>query len=100
MAAKKATKKQNNDNKHPSWEQIGKTIGGKVEKEFKNGNTNEKCSWHSCWTSKHEEHCGGGLGRLIFIVGLFLLLNYAEILTGIPWWIYVITGFGFTLMKF
>jgi len=99
MAAKKTAKKTKAGKKHASWEQIGQSIGKKVEKEFKNGKMDEKCSWHSCWTAKHEEH-GGGLGRLIFIVGLFLLLNYAGILTGIPWWIYVITGFGFTLMKF
>ena len=81
--------------KEPSWEQIGQTIGKKVEKEFKG----KPCKpWDKPWV-QYKEH-GGGCGRFLFIIGLMLLFNHWGWLVNAPWWILVIIVIGFSAMKF
>ncbi|MBW2965719.1 hypothetical protein KY342_01295 [Candidatus Woesearchaeota archaeon] len=48
----------------------------------------------------YHETNGGGLGRLIFIIGVLYALNYAGMLANIPTWTLVLIAIGFTLMKF
>jgi len=97
MVAKKKTRK-----KEPSWDQIGGIIGKKMEKEFKKkGKKGDMCgcSTDSSWMGHCHTH-GGGFGRLVFFVGACLAMGYLGWLTPIPWWVLLIAGIGFTLMKF
>jgi len=77
--------------KEPSWDQIGKTIGKKMNKEIQKDNT-----W-KCWTHRSN---GGGFGRFIFVIGILYALNLLGYLEGIPLWLLVIIVIGFTSMRF
>jgi hypothetical protein len=89
MAAKKPKKEK-------SWDEIGQTIGGKIDKEFKNRRIRDQCStWH--W---HARNHGLGFGRFVFIFGALYAMHYAGWLVSIPIWVLIIIGAGFTLMRF
>jgi len=90
MVVKKKAKKD------PSWDKIGASIGRKVEKEFKN---KDECCGSKSWSYQGRSDCGC-VGRLIFFIGFCLALGYLGWLVLIPWWVLVISGIGFTLMKF
>ncbi|MBT3985125.1 hypothetical protein HOD38_00370 [archaeon] len=87
VVKKKKTKKD------PSWDKIGQTIGKKVEKEIKNDNC---CSTTSMACTPDCSF----IGRLIFFIGICLAFGYLGWLVAIPWWVLVISGIGFTLLKF
>jgi hypothetical protein len=78
--------------KEPTWDQIGKSIGKKIEKEFKNKD------W-KCWTWKHEEK-NGFFGRILFIIGVLIALNIMGLLEAVPGWVQVLIGVGFAFMRF
>ena len=80
--------------KKDSWEDIGKNIGRKIEKECKDG----KWTCKKPWQMKAEEH-GGGFGRLLFAIGALLLLNQHGLLQGTPWYVWVLLIVGFMLMR-
>lgn len=83
--AKKAKKKD------PSWDQIGKSIGSKMEKN----DWDKKCGWGKSW---HKE-CGGGFGRLVFAIGLIFALSATGKLEAVPIWTLVVMVIGFTILK-
>jgi hypothetical protein len=78
-----------------SWDEIGKMIGKKVEHEFKK---EEISPWRKHWVV-YKEQAGGGLGRLIFAIGVLYSMCYAGWLTGIPTWAIVLMAIGFTFMR-
>ena len=82
--------------KTPSWDEIGKTIGKKIEEKFKD---KDFPPWKKPWLFCHPRE-GGGFGRLVFIIGLLFALNYAGMLTNIPSWTLVLIVIGFALMRF
>jgi len=85
MPRKKTTK-----GKSKSWDDIGKTIGRKMDEE-------KSCTWSTCY----HEKCGGGFfGRLVFIIALLFALSYSGMLVGIPSWVLVLIVIGFAFMKF
>lgn len=78
-----------------SWDQIGKIVGEKIEKEFKK----EECK---PWMSRHfyyEKHKDGFFGRLLFAIGVLIVLNQMGILQGISVWLQILIGAGFAFMK-
>jgi hypothetical protein len=82
--------------KEPTWDEIGASIGKKIEKEFKGA---KPCKpWEKPWV-QYKEH-GGGFGRFLFIVGMVLLFNHQGLLVGVPWWILLLIVIGFSAMKF
>ena len=81
--------------KEQTWDEIGQAIGKKIEKEFK---SKEYKPWHKPWMVYKEE--GGGFGRLLFIIGVMLLLNHLGVLISIPWWISALVIIGFACMRF
>jgi len=78
----------------PSWEQIGRMIGKKVEREFKD----KRHFFWKKWTF-HEEHGKGFLGRLLFIIGVLIALNTLGLINGVPIGIQILIGAGFALMR-
>lgn len=79
------------------WDEIGKMVGKKMEKEFKN---KECCKpWHK-WGYHHEMHGGGFFGRALFAIGVLVALNSLGLLHGIATWVVWLIGIGFTLMSF
>jgi len=89
MPAKKKTTKK----KEPTWDDIGRSIGQKIEKsKF------ECSSWKKPWVI-HENH-GGGFGRLLFIIAVLLAADAMGYLQGVSTWIKVLLVIGFALMKF
>ena len=84
MAKKKTRKKE------PSWEEIGKLAGRKIEK------TKPK-PWEKAWCSTNN---GGGFGRLIFIIAVLYAMNTMQMLPGVSIWTQVAIVIGFSLMKF
>ena len=79
--------------KKPSWNEIGKMIGEKLESEKIKCHTWEKMRVYH----KHE---GGFFGRVLFIIGVLILLNMLGILAVIPVWVQVLIGVGFAFMRF
>ena len=61
--------------KEPTWDQIGKMVGKKIEKESKKG---ECGSWHK-WKKKNNfaSSCGGGVYCLGFIGALVYYISTA-----------------------
>ena len=88
------SKKKKSAPKEPSWDDIGKMVGKKVEKEFKDKDM--KC-WHKEW---HKEDGQGFAGRLLFIIGVVVALNTLGVLHGIAWWVYALIIVGFALLRF
>lgn len=43
---------------------------------------------------------GCSFGRILFVVGVYMILNTLGLLAGIPTWVTVMTGIGFVLMRF
>ena len=80
------------------WDEIGKTIGEKIEKECKEGSCDK--SWHKWMYKGHHHHGGGLIGRAIFIIGLLMALNAAGMMRGITLFVQVLIGVGFALMSF
>lgn len=101
MAKKKSKKKKSKSSKkktsstEPSWDKIGQMIGKKIEKEV---NMKDKTCFNK-WEFKKEEH-GGFVGRILFAVGMLLLLNVMNFWPGVNPWIKVLLVVGFALMKF
>jgi hypothetical protein len=77
-----------------SWEKIGKLIGRKIEKELSSG----KMPWKDCMIP-HENHENGFVGRVLFIIGVLLLLNHLGVTAGVSIWIQILIGVGFALMR-
>jgi hypothetical protein len=73
--------------KERSWNQIGKMIAKKAEKE----KTHESC---------HEYHSSGFFGRALFIIGVLVIMNQLHYLVGISIWWQIVVGVGFSLMTF
>ncbi|MFC2174868.1 hypothetical protein ACFLQ2_03275 [archaeon] len=86
--------------KEQTWDEIGESIGRKIEKEFKGKDFKGKCCepWWKEHTVLREE--GGGFGRLLFIIGILLALSTMGLLPQLPWWNYAIIVVGFMLMRF
>ena len=80
--------------KDPSWDQIGETIGRKMEKEFKG------CDWEKKPWMFHRHQHGGGFGRFLFIVGVLYAMHLMGMLAMVPLWVLAIIVIGFSLMKF
>lgn len=78
-----------------SWEDIGKIVGGKFGKEFQS----KKCSPWESWHPKHDEN-GGFFGRLLFIIGVLVVLSKLGYLGGVSVWLKILIGAGFSLMRF
>ncbi len=79
--------------KEASWDEIGKMIKNKIEKE-----SNSECNaWSKSWVHKSE---GGGFGRLIFIIGVLFAFSYLGMLEGIPSWVLILIVLGFIGMRF
>ena len=92
MPAKKKDKSRNS--KEPTWDEIGRAIGTKMEK-YKM----EECShWKKAWVFRESE--GGGFGRFVFITGLLYALNLLGSLPNLPFWIWAWIVVGFTALKF
>ena len=79
-----------------SWGQIGKMIGEKVEKEFK---SKEYKPWMN-WQYYYKKHEDGFFGRLLFIIGVLIVLNQTGTLQGISIWVQILIGAGFAFMRF
>jgi len=81
----------------PTWDEIGKIVGSKMEKGFKG---KECCGpWYK-WGNYHDNGGSGFFGRALFITGLLIALNGLGMLHGINIWILVLIGVGFALMSF
>ncbi len=93
MVARKKKKKAD-----PSWDEIGKSIGKKIEMCSKD---DKSCkSWAKHFESKSCCESGGGFfGRLLFIIGVVCALNATGVMTGLSWWILTLLIAGFALMK-
>lgn len=78
-----------------SWEEIGSGIAKNIEQEHK-----KTKPWTKSWCFHKQENCGGGFGRLIFIIGLMYALHYKGLLTGIPGLVIALIIIGFALMRF
>ena len=90
MVVKKKAKKK----RDPSWDQIGKSVGKKIEKASNEGKFDCK-SWDM------KTHCnGGGFGRLLFIIGAIWILNTLGHLDGVSNWAIALIIIGFAFMKF
>jgi hypothetical protein len=87
--------------KEMSWDEIGESIGRKVEKMEKECGDDESGFWKKRWMFYRKEE-GGGFGRFLFILGLLFLLNFLGTieLSVIPWWILALIIIGFTGMRF
>lgn len=82
----------------PSWDKIGAMIGKKMEKGFKGG---ECCGPWWKWADRgYSNRDNGFVGRVLFIVGLYIALNTLGLLHGIATWVIVMMGIGFALMRF
>jgi hypothetical protein len=80
--------------KEPTWDEIGRAVGRKIEK-YKM----EECSpWRRAWFFRERE--GGGFGRFVFITGLLYALNLLGSLPDLPLWVWIWVVIGFTAMKF
>jgi hypothetical protein len=89
---KKKSRKKSASKKEKSWEDIGQMVGKKVEKEF---DTKKCCSWD------FKSQCDGGFfGRLLFIIGVLMVLSQLGYLDGVSGWLKFLIGAGFALMKF
>jgi hypothetical protein len=86
--------------KEMSWDEIGESIGRKVEKMEKEYERGEVGFWNKRWVAYKEE--GGGFGRFLFILGVLFLLDFLGTieLSVIPWWILVLIILGFAGMRF
>ena len=82
------------DDKEPSWEEIGKAIGKKMEK-FK---FDECHPWKKHFVFKYREH-GGGFGRLVFGASVMYALYLTGVLNGLPTWLLAVIVLGFVMMK-
>lgn len=97
MPAKKATSKNQSVSKTPSWDEIGKMVGAKIEKESEKG----CCSWGGWskpWPPQPKPH-GHFFGALLFGIILAVILNQQGILLdGVRWWLQALLVFGWALM--
>ncbi len=84
MVAKKRAKK-----KVQSWDQIGKSIGKKMDKT----DWKKMCNTNDC----HKE--SGAFGRLIFAIALMYILNISGYLTNVSMWAQAALVIGFWWMK-
>lgn len=82
--------------KTPKWEDVGKTIGRKIEAESSSW---KKHGCDNCCGCKKDEHSGVA-GRAIFITGVLIALHKLGYTSALPWWLQVIIGVGFALMTF
>jgi len=92
--AKKINKNLKDENEM-NWDEIGKVIGSKIEKGFKNPG----CSWKGPWVFNYQDN-GGGFGRFLFSLGMVLALYNIGLLTGIPIWTIIMIIIGFSMMRF
>jgi hypothetical protein len=79
------------------WDEIGKMIGKKMEKEC--GDKSCCKPWHK-WGHHHGHHSGGFFGRALFAIGIYFALNGLGLLHGIASWVLWLIGIGFALMSF
>ncbi len=80
----------------PGWDEIGKMVGKKMEKM----NDKECCGgWHKYMFKRHHTD-GGFFGRLLFAIGMLILLTTMGVIHGVATWVLVLIGAGFALMKF
>ncbi len=98
-----AKKKKKTTKKEPTWDEIGKAIGTKIEASSKtiipsSSYTIDKPPYMKSWMCYHKIH-EGGFGRLLFIIGVLYALNYAGYLTTIPTWVLVLIVLGFASMR-
>ena len=90
-----AKKRKKSAKKNKSWGEIGQMVGKKVEKEFEE----KKCNSWEKWSAK--SCCDGGFfGRLLFIIGVLIVLSRLGYLDGISGWLKFLIGAGFAFMKF
>ena len=84
-----------------SWDEIGESIGRKVERMEKECKDDEGKSWKRRWMFARKEE-GGGFGRFLFIIGLLFLLDIVGTieLSLIPWWVLGLIIIGFAGMRF
>ena len=91
----KTNKSKSVKKSEPSWDKIGQMIGKKIEKEVKNKDK----SCFNKWEFHKNEH-SGFMGRIMFAIGMLLLLNFLGVWAGVSPWIKVLLVVGFALMKF
>ena len=96
MATKKKAKTVDATVDDNSWEDIGRIIGQKVGSGVQSG---EFKSWTKQKFVFKEEH-GGGFGRLLFAIGIIVLLTSMGVIPTMAWWMYVLIIGGFALMRF
>ena len=77
-----------------SWDQIGRAIGKKIEKESRK----DESTWAKSWSFHHHE-TGGGFGRFLFICGVLYAMSLLGMLEGIPLWTLAVIVIGFTAMR-
>jgi len=80
--------------KDMSWNQIGKEIGKKIEKESKK----DQSVWNKslCF---HGETNGGGFGRFIFICSTLYAMHLMGMIEVLPLWLLALIVIGFTAMR-
>ena len=83
--------------KDPDWGEIGQMVGKKVE--------SEKDDWKGTWKGRWKDDCGhhhdaGFVGRLIFIIAIWIALDQLGLLLQVSFWVKVLIVLGFTLMRF
>jgi len=80
--------------KDMNWDDIGKAIGTKIDKS--------DIAEYSTWKKPIMIHkdSDGFFGRLLFIIGVLVVLNQMNIIPDLAWWVYFLLIAGFSLMKF
>ena len=81
----------------PGWDEIGKMVGKKMEKEFKG---EECCKSWKMWGDHREMNGGGFFGRALFVIGVLYAMNALGLLHGVANWMLWLIGIGFALMSF
>lgn len=79
-----------------TWESIGEMIGKKLEQESRK----RECAPWQRWAFYHRTSGNGFLGRLLFVIGVLMLLSHLGIMEGVSTWVYILIGAGFALMRF
>ena len=90
-----APRKRVSKKKDPTWDEIGKMVGKKVE----NYEKSDCFQWKKPWVWHHHSNVGG-FGRFWFICGLFLAFHSLGMFVGLPWYVIAMIIVGFTFMKF
>lgn len=89
MAKKSKKKRTKSSKKTQSWEDIGKMIGKKIEKEGK----------PRPWVF-HAHSDKGFFGRVLFAIMLVWALNIIGVFSAVPTWMQVLMVVGFAFMRF